>query len=178
MCWSIFASRYGKQIRYDPPVDPWTAALWVVPAVLFAGLVLTALSLSSDVKRRNLHEHFVQTFSCRCRICGVFYRRRSNDFSTSGYSTGEALEKPMVMKPFVEFSKARPLPELRIFTLEGEKVDLAKYRGKLLILNVWGTWCTPCIREIPQLIDLQKQLKGSNIEIVGVAVEQKRCRNS
>ena len=35
------------------------------------------------------------------------------------------------MKPFVEFSKARPLPELRIFTLEGEKVDLAKYRGKL-----------------------------------------------
>ena len=66
----------------------------------------------------------------------------------------------MVMKPFVEFSKARPLPELRIFTLEGEKVDLAKYRGKLLILNVWGTWCTPCIREIPQLIDLQKQLKG------------------
>ena len=93
-------------------------------------------------------------------------------FSTSGYSTGEALEKPMVMKPFVEFSKARPLPELRIFTLEGEKVDLAKYRGKLLILNVWGTWCTPCIREIPQLIDLQKQLKGSNIEIVGVAVDK------
>lgn len=40
-----FAARYGKQIRYAPPVDPWTAALWVVPAVLFAGLVLTALFL-------------------------------------------------------------------------------------------------------------------------------------
>ena len=78
-------------------------------------------------------------------------------FSTNGYSTGEPLEKPMVMKPFVEFSKARQLPALRIFTLEGEKVDLSKYQGKLLILNVWGTWCTPCIREIPQLIDLQKQ---------------------
>lgn len=93
-------------------------------------------------------------------------------FSSDGYSTGKALEKPMVMKPFVEFSKARPLPELRIFTLEGEKVDLAKYRGKLLILNVWGTWCTPCVREIPQLIQLQKQLKGSDIEIVGVAVDK------
>lgn len=78
----------------------------------------------------------------------------------------------MVMKPFVEFSKARQLPALRIFTLEGEKVDLSKYQGKLLILNVWGTWCTPCIREIPQLIDLQKQLTGSNIEIVGVAVDK------
>ena len=93
-------------------------------------------------------------------------------FSTNGYSTGEPLEKPMVMKPFVEFSKARQLPALRIFTLEGEKVDLSKYQGKLLILNVWGTWCTPCIREIPQLIDLQKQLTGSNIEIVGVAVDK------
>ena len=93
-------------------------------------------------------------------------------FSTNGYSTGELLEKPMVMKPFVEFSKARQLPALRIFTLEGEKVDLSKYQGKLLILNVWGTWCTPCIREIPQLIDLQKQLTGSNIEIVGVAVDK------
>ena len=92
-------------------------------------------------------------------------------FSTNGYSTGEPLEKPMV-KPFVEFSKARQLPALRIFTLEGEKVDLSKYQGKLLILNVWGTWCTPCIREIPQLIDLQKQLTGSNIEIVGVAVDK------
>lgn len=91
-------------------------------------------------------------------------------FSTNGYSTGEPLEKPMVMKPFVEFSKARQLPALRIFTLEGEKVDLSKYQGKLLILNVWGTWCTPCIREIPQLIDLQKT--GSNIEIVGVAVDK------
>lgn len=67
------------------------------------------------------------------------------------------------MKPFVEFSKARPLPELRIFTLEGEKVDLAKYRGKLLILNVWGTWCTPCIREIPQLIDLQNSLRAQTL---------------
>ena len=68
-------------------------------------------------------------------------------FSTSGYSTGEALEKPMVMKPFVEFSKARPLPELRIFTLEGEKVDLAKYRGKLLILKMSGELGVPLASE-------------------------------
>ena len=48
-----FAARYGKQIRYDPPVDPWTAALWVVPAVLFAGLVLTALFLILRRKKEN-----------------------------------------------------------------------------------------------------------------------------
>ena len=48
-----FAARYGKQIRYDPPVDPWTAALWVVPAALFSGLLLTALFLILRRKKEN-----------------------------------------------------------------------------------------------------------------------------
>ncbi len=49
-----FAARYGKQIRYDPPVDPWTSALWVVPAALFSGLLLTALFL---ILRRKKESH-------------------------------------------------------------------------------------------------------------------------
>ena len=42
-------------------------------------------------------------------------------FSTNGYSTGEPLEKPMVMKPFVEFSKARQLPALRILRWKAKR---------------------------------------------------------
>ena len=53
-------------------------------------------------------------------------------FSTSGYSTGEALEKPMVMKPFVEFSKARPLPELRIFRLKAIKKQRINLSANLM----------------------------------------------
>lgn len=48
-----FAARYGKQIRYDPPVDLWTAALWVVPSALFAGLLLIALFLILRRKKEN-----------------------------------------------------------------------------------------------------------------------------
>lgn len=119
----------------------------------------------------------MMNFSLKCLLAAALFSTSfavgaQTIFSSGGYSTGEALEKPMVMKPFVEFSKARPMPELKFFTLEGEKVDLDKYHGKLLILNVWGTWCTPCVREIPQLIELQKQLKGSDIEIVGVSVDK------
>lgn len=93
-------------------------------------------------------------------------------FAEGGTPTGKALEKPMVMKPFVEFSKTHQIPATRIFTLEGEKVNFEDYQGKLLILNVWGTWCTPCVREIPQLIELQKKLKDSNIALVGVALDK------
>lgn len=92
-------------------------------------------------------------------------------FSKEGKPTGEPLAKPMVMKPFIEFTIARALPPLKLFTLNGESVDLNKYKGKLLILNVWGTWCTPCIREIPQLIELQKKFKDSDIVIQGVSID-------
>lgn len=92
-------------------------------------------------------------------------------FSTEGKPTGEPVAKPMVMKPFIEFRIARPLPPLKLFTLNGEKVDLNQYKGKLLVLNIWGTWCTPCVREIPQLIELQKKFKDSDIVIQGISID-------
>ena len=92
-------------------------------------------------------------------------------FSPGLYSTGEPLKKPRVMKPFVEFSKARKMPDLKIKNLKGEPINLESLKGKLVILNVWATWCTPCIREIPQLAELQKKLAGTNIELVGVSID-------
>ena len=93
-------------------------------------------------------------------------------FSPGIYSTGEPLKKPLVMKPFVEFSKARKMPDLKLVDLSGKPVSLKASKGKLVILNVWATWCTPCIREIPQLQDLQKKLEGTNIEIIGVSIDK------
>ncbi len=47
-------------------------------------------------------------------------------------------------------------------------VHLASYRGKVVVLNFWGTWCAPCIIEIPSLVQLHHQMPS--LEIVGVAV--------
>lgn len=88
------------------------------------------------------------------------------------YQTGEKLERPMVMTPFVEFNYARKMPVLDIKTLDGKPFDLAQYKDKLLIMNVWATWCAPCLKEIPELIKLQKQFKDKNIQIVGVSVDE------
>lgn len=61
----------------------------------------------------------------------------------------------------------KPAPD---FTLNDgtTKVHLADYRGKVVLLNFWGTWCAPCIVEIPSLIQLHHDMPS--LEIVGVAV--------
>lgn len=49
---------------------------------------------------------------------------------------------------------------------------LAKERGKVVILNLWGTWCAPCLREIPELVRLQQDLAPLRVSLVGVAMDE------
>ena len=59
------------------------------------------------------------------------------------------------------------------FTLEdidGRKVRLADYRGKVLLLDFWATWCGPCKVEIPGFVDLYSRYKSQGLEVVGVVV--------
>ena len=91
--------------------------------------------------------------------------------SVKVYETGQALEKPAVLRNFVEFHSARKVPDLRIYTLDGTEVDLKDYRGEVIILNIWATWCTPCVQEIPEILSLQKQLKDKKVKLIGVAID-------
>ena len=62
------------------------------------------------------------------------------------------------------------------FTLKdtaGKEVNLADYKGKVLLLDFWATWCGPCKVEIPGFIDLYKKYKGDGLEVVGVVLLDK-----
>jgi len=61
----------------------------------------------------------------------------------------------------------KPAPAFALTDLQGKTVPLSSFRGHLIVLNFWATWCQPCQEEIPQLISLQKQ-SGSALTIVGV----------
>ena len=54
-------------------------------------------------------------------------------------------------------------------TLEGETVRLADYQDKVLILDIWDTWCPPCRAEIPHFIELYDEYNAKGLEILGVA---------
>lgn len=62
----------------------------------------------------------------------------------------------------------RPAP---LFTITDgtESIDLAKLRGKVVVLNLWATWCAPCVQELPSLLALQKVMP--QLAVVGVSMD-------
>ena len=63
-------------------------------------------------------------------------------------------------------------PEFSITTDEGNRVTPTAFGGKVLVLNFWATWCSPCIQEIPSLDVLQKQFGKSGVVVVGVSIDK------
>ncbi|MER6915740.1 TlpA disulfide reductase family protein [Streptomyces sp. NPDC000594] len=53
-------------------------------------------------------------------------------------------------------------------TLEGEELDVADLKGKVVVINVWGSWCSPCRAEAPHFVKVAKELKPQGVEFVGI----------
>lgn len=68
--------------------------------------------------------------------------------------------------------KAKPLPELRFHDDTGRARSLADFRGKVVLLNIWATWCTPCREEMPALDRLQAKLGGPDFQVVALSIDQ------
>ncbi|MFI9203779.1 TlpA family protein disulfide reductase [Streptomyces sp. NPDC053048] len=59
-------------------------------------------------------------------------------------------------------------PELSGRTLDDKKLDLADYKGKVVVLNVWGSWCSPCRAEAPNLVKVANDYKDKGVQFVGL----------
>jgi thiol-disulfide isomerase/thioredoxin len=68
-----------------------------------------------------------------------------------------------------------PVPEIKVESLTGKKIDVASYRGRVLLLDVWASWCGPCKQELPMLDAMAKRLKAQGIDVLAVSVDQERA---
>ena len=66
----------------------------------------------------------------------------------------------------------RPLGEIAFTDADGAPLTLADKRGKLVLLNLWATWCPPCVREMPSLDRLEVALGGTDFEVVALSVDR------
>ena len=66
----------------------------------------------------------------------------------------------------------RMLPDLRFVDGAGAPRSLADFRGRVILLNLWATWCVPCRKEMPALDRLQAALGGPGFEVVALAIDQ------
>ena len=73
---------------------------------------------------------------------------------------------------FTPLAAPRPLPELRFADAGGRKLTLADFRGRLVLLNLWATWCVPCRKEMPTLDRLQARLGGPGFEVVALSIDR------
>ncbi len=64
-----------------------------------------------------------------------------------------------------------PAPTFQLKDLEGKDLKLEDFRGKVILLNFWATWCGPCREEIPSLVELQKRYKD-RLQVIGLAVDE------
>jgi thiol-disulfide isomerase/thioredoxin len=65
----------------------------------------------------------------------------------------------------------RELPNLRFSDGAGRPTSLAAFRGRVVLLNVWATWCPPCLQEMPTLDRLQAALGGPGFEVVALSID-------
>jgi cytochrome c biogenesis protein CcmG/thiol:disulfide interchange protein DsbE len=66
---------------------------------------------------------------------------------------------------------AEPAPDFALKDIAGNEVKLSDFKGKVVVINFWATWCGPCRFETPWLVELREQYKKQGFEIIGVSVD-------
>jgi thiol-disulfide isomerase/thioredoxin len=84
----------------------------------------------------------------------------------SGYTLHQADRREKVANLAIRQMLAMTLPDAR-----GAPQSFGQWKGKVLVVNFWATWCDPCREEIPGLMRLRKKYISKNVEIVGIAVD-------
>jgi thiol-disulfide isomerase/thioredoxin len=64
------------------------------------------------------------------------------------------------------------LPDFGLTDLSGAKISSDAWAGKVVVVNYWASWCPPCIREIPLLVETQETLGEAGVQVVGIAVDR------
>jgi thiol-disulfide isomerase/thioredoxin len=82
--------------------------------------------------------------------------------SPANSTAGDGANQPLSAKTPVDYE---------IATTDGDTIQLSTYRGKVLVLDFWATWCPPCREEIPQLVRIAREKRDRGVEVVGLHID-------
>ena len=153
--WQPNVNRGLAQFREQVDTKRAGAPRW---AWLTAGVIVTSLSLAAFPATR--------MFAQRCVSACVSQSSRVEEFFTGSPAT--STPRTVFRKP----GDRMMAPEFTLSDASGAQVRLSDFRGKVVLLNFWATWCGPCKVEIPLLLGLQQEHRDQNFEILGVSLDE------
>jgi peroxiredoxin len=68
-------------------------------------------------------------------------------------------------------SAGSPAPKFRLADVNGRPFDSSQLKGSIVVLDLWATWCEPCIADIPMFNKLHEKFQGQGVKVIGIAVE-------
>jgi peroxiredoxin len=74
----------------------------------------------------------------------------------------------LLFVPIVAGGQDARSPQLTLKDIHGRYVRLSDYRGKVVLLNFWATWCPPCRKEIPELVRMQRDYRSAGLQVIGI----------
>lgn len=63
-------------------------------------------------------------------------------------------------------------PDFKLDTIDGKTVSLSDYKGKVVLVEFWATWCPPCRMTIPEVEKLREKFKGKDLVVLGISIDQ------
>lgn len=78
------------------------------------------------------------------------------------------------IRDFIILQKMRPAPDHTFTGPHGEALTIGAFKGKVVLLNFWATWCPPCVEEMPSLDRLQGRLGGDQFEVLALSLDDTR----
>ncbi|WMN11326.1 TlpA disulfide reductase family protein [Marivirga salinae] len=75
------------------------------------------------------------------------------------------------LEVLASLAKGNPAPGFKYVNLEGDSMTMADFKGKVVYIDVWATWCAPCIAEHPHMEELQKQYENENVAFIAISVD-------
>jgi thiol-disulfide isomerase/thioredoxin len=99
------------------------------------------------------------------------YRKQAAERMLASAGQGELASDTSGAPQFVPSLLGKPAPQFTLEDLNGNKVSLAGYKGRALVINFWATWCAPCKIETPWLIELRNRYAAQGLEVLGISAD-------